>query len=121
MEHYIDEVFGLDELYSERAEWANNNNAIIVELDPINGERQFQLQAIHEPTVEELKENKRQERNDMLVSEVDNRISNPIRWMEFSEEEQNTLKEYRQYLLNFTEQDDWWKLHIMTFEEWNNE
>ena len=42
----------------EAAQWCNENNHYIVELEPIDGMRQFQIQAIPGPSLEEVKTKK---------------------------------------------------------------
>ena len=42
----------------EAAQWCNENNHFIIELEPIDGIRQFQIQAIPEPSLEEVKTKK---------------------------------------------------------------
>lgn len=49
----IGEIFYLDEKYSERAKFCNNNNLMIVELEPDENGRRFQIQTIPEPTQED--------------------------------------------------------------------
>jgi hypothetical protein len=54
MEYYIGQIFY--EMYpSEAADWCNNNNAVMVELEPENNIRRFQIQEIpeHVPTHDE--------------------------------------------------------------------
>ena len=42
----------------EAAQWCNENNHYIVELEPIDGVRQFQIQAVPGPSLEEVKAQK---------------------------------------------------------------
>lgn len=66
MEYYIGQIF--EDMYpSEAAEWCNNNNAMIVEIEPSGDVRRFQIQAIPEPTPEEIK----QRRIAQLKAELD--------------------------------------------------
>lgn len=54
MEYYIGQIF--DGIYPpDAADWCNNNNAMMVELEPIDNVRRFQIQEIpeHIPTHEE--------------------------------------------------------------------
>ena len=49
MEYYIGQIF--EEMYpSEAAEWCNKNNAVLVELEPENDVRRFQIEEQPEPT-----------------------------------------------------------------------
>jgi len=41
-----------------------------------------------------------------------------IRWRTLSEQEQTDLVNYRQYLLDYTEQENWWESEPLTYEEW---
>jgi hypothetical protein len=50
----IGDIFHLDEEYSARAEYCNNNNLVIMEIEADNEGRRFQIQAIPEPTAFEL-------------------------------------------------------------------
>ena len=52
----VNEIFHLDDKYSERAEFCNNNNLIIVEIEPDENGRRFQIQEInpYQKTQEEL-------------------------------------------------------------------
>lgn len=36
----------------------------------------------------------------------------------FTEEEKASYREYRQYLRDFTEQEEWWEMTVPTYEEW---
>tara|TARA_R110000765_G_scaffold394957_1_gene488646 strand:+ start:584 stop:985 length:402 start_codon:yes stop_codon:yes gene_type:complete len=47
----------------------------------------------------------RQQRKGILQEEVDVVICNPLRWESLTEEEQNSIKTYRQELLDITEQE----------------
>ncbi len=46
----IGDVFYLDEKYSDRAEFCNNNNLMIVEIEPDEKGRRFKIQEVPEPT-----------------------------------------------------------------------
>lgn len=50
----IGDVFYLDNEYSARAEYCNNNNLMIVEIEADDKGRRFQIQAVPEPTAVEL-------------------------------------------------------------------
>ena len=41
-----------------------------------------------------------------------------IRWGDLTEEEQNDLIGYRQYLLDYTKEEEWWNRFPMDFETW---
>lgn len=67
------------------------------------------------------KESVRQLRNSLLTEEVDPVVTNPLRWSDMSEEDQNMYKNYRKYLLDYTEQENWWEQNPKTLEEWRAE
>ena len=55
MEYYIGQIF--EGIYPpEAADWCNENCAIMVEIEPQGDTRMFQIQAIPEPTPEEIKQ-----------------------------------------------------------------
>ena len=58
-------------LYAETAVWCNENNAFLEEIEPENGVRRFQVNAIPEPTIEEKNEQIRQQRQSRFASESD--------------------------------------------------
>lgn len=60
-------------------------------------------------------------RNQYLVDYVDGVVSNPLRWADLKLQEQANYKNYRRYLLDFTEVEKWWKNKPKTFEEWLSE
>lgn len=53
-----------------------------------------------------------------LSTYVDPIVTNPLRWSELTEEEQNQYKEYRKYLLDIPQQENFQDVQILTFEEW---
>lgn len=58
----IGDIFTNEDLneYAEKAVWANENNALITEIEPENNIRRFRIGAIpeHVPTYEEQKQNR---------------------------------------------------------------
>ena len=58
-------------------------------------------------------------RNSLLNRFVDPIISNVLRWEEMSEYEKTCYKNYRTYLLDYTEDENWWEELPKTFEEFN--
>lgn len=44
-----------------------------------------------------------------------------IRWETLSNKEQEELKGYRQYLLDYTDTEDWWEQNPKTLDEWKDE
>ena len=60
------------------AHWCNENNHYIVELEPIDGVRQFQIQAVPGPSLEEVKTRKIA----YLKNERDTREEAPVEYKE---------------------------------------
>lgn len=50
----INDIFYVDEEYSQRAEFCNNNGLVIVEIEADEKGRRFQIQEVPAPTQEEL-------------------------------------------------------------------
>lgn len=69
------------------------------------------------PSKEEKQAEVRAVRNQYLVDYVDP-YQLVIRWGTLTEAEQNDLINYRQYLLDYTNGEDWWKEKPLTFDEW---
>ena len=61
----------------------------------------------------------REYRNYLLQKEIDPVVSNPVRCESLSEYDKNNYKEYREYLLDWTENEDWWNKKPKTFEDYN--
>ena len=57
-------------------------------------------------------------RNDYLVEYVDGAVSNPLRWADMSQELRDMYTNYRQYLLDYTETENWWEQTPKTLDEW---
>ena len=67
---------------------------------------------------QEVKEQEvRQVRNDYLKDFVDP-LQLVLRWGDLSETEQEFTREYRQYLLDYTKEEDWYEQNPDTYEEW---
>ena len=59
----VGDIFGLDDEYSKRAQFCNENNLMIVELSqPTDKERRFQIQDLPELTEEQILNNLRARR-----------------------------------------------------------
>lgn len=73
----------------------------------------------------ELKEAKqkciREIRNQLLSTEIDPVVSNPLRWADMSEEEKKEYSEYRAYLLDYTKQADWQEQEPLSMKEWREQ
>lgn len=67
---------------------------------------------------QEVKEQEvRQVRNNYLKDFVDP-LQLVLRWGDLSETEQEFTREYRQYLLDYTKEEDWYEQNPDTYEEW---
>lgn len=68
----------------------------------------------------EYKQNRvREIRNSYLEQYVDPVVSNPLRWTDMSEEEKQKYADYRRYLLDYTQGENWWESNPKTFEQWS--
>lgn len=73
-----------------------------------------------DPRAIEYKQNRvREIRNGYLVSYVDPVVSNPLRWADMTEEERQKYADYRHYLLDYTQGENWWESNPKTFDEWS--
>ena len=69
---------------------------------------------------QEVKEQEvRTVRNSYLVKYVDPKQLVLV-WNSLTEDEQKEYTDYREYLLDYTQQEWWYERNPMTFEEWNN-
>lgn len=128
------------------AEWCNANGAMSVEIDPIDREvdekyvgtgpdghaedmvrhvtksfRRFEIRAVPEPTQEEKENNARATRDAYLQQFVDPVVSNPLRWGELSDDEKQQYADYRGYLLDYPQSDEFPDAAPKTFEQWKNQ
>lgn len=60
-------------------------------------------------------------RNQYLVDYVDGAVSNPLRWADMSQELKDMYTNYRQYLLDYTETENWWEQNPKTLDEWRED
>lgn len=65
--YQVNDIFYLDNEYSARAKWCNQNGKVIAEIEPDENGRRFQIQEIPAPTEEELKE--------MRIREIQQRLT----------------------------------------------
>lgn len=70
-----------------------------------------------EKPVEELQSEVRAVRNSYLEKYVDPKQLVMV-WDGLSIDERNTYAEYRKYLLDYTESDEWWLENPLTLDEW---
>lgn len=89
MEFYVGQIF--EEMYpSEAAEWCNNNENMIIELEPSDGVRRFQIKEIPAPSrSEEI--NFRISQLKQEIGEMDYKQFKYIRG-EYTEEEWEAIK-----------------------------
>lgn len=76
------------------------------------------LSEMPELIIEPTEESMRLLRNDYLEQYVDPVVTNPLRWSELTTEEQNQYKEYRKYLLDIPQQENFPDIQILSFAEW---
>lgn len=60
-------------------------------------------------------------RNQYLVDYVDGAVSNPLRWADMSQELKDMYTNYRRYLLDYTNGENWWESYPLTFDEWKEQ
>lgn len=101
-----------DKYYSELQE-----GYMIQEIEPKDGERQFEVVKIPEPTIEEKSARKREERDYLLNTVVDPVVTNPLRWEDLSDAEKSKYRAYRLYLLDIPQQEEFPDIEIKSFEE----
>lgn len=112
---YIDETY--DENFNAARRWAREHNTTFDELMDMRDlpKRYFKIGEEYKPTVEEKKNSIRFIRNSYL-SKLD---FTQLGDSPFSEEEKEQYRKYRQYLRNYTENENWWENLPLTFEQWN--
>ncbi len=72
-----------------------------------------------ETIINAKQENVRNYRNNLLAKYVDPIVSNVLRWEEMGNYEKTCIKNYRAYLLDYTDGEKWWEEYPKTFEEFN--
>lgn len=87
------------------------------DVELINGKYYVGKEKINEA----LSESMRKIRDDYLVQYVDSVVSNPLRWADMSEEEQQDYKDYRKYLLDVPQSENFPGFEILTFDLWKKE
>lgn len=97
--------------YADLAKYCNDNGMIISD----NGDY---LESVYlpkpQPTEQEMKDKVRSIRNQYLSSTDFTQLPDAP----FTEEEKSQYTQYRQYLRDYTEGENWWKQNPKTFEEW---
>ena len=102
-----------DEQYAELAIFCNENGMVILDSGDY-------LESVYppEPTEEEKKAEVKRVREQYFDMYVDWYQSKPLLWEEMSEEEKTEIAGYRQYLKDYTKQENWWEQNPKTLEEW---
>ncbi len=105
----INEIFNLKEYEKAYDFISQHQNMTIKDL----GNNQFQIISIPEQTQESKQQQKRIERDNLLISTDKYMLSDfPI-----NEETKQKYKIYRQYLRDFTKQNDFYQKALKTFNE----
>ena len=81
----IGQIF-IDDYSESVAQWCNENNAYIEEIEPIDGHRRFQVVAVPEPTPEEQQQALMEQRK-ALRAEAVSKITVEVDGMEFDGDE----------------------------------
>lgn len=84
----------------EAADWCEQNNAYITELEPKGKTRRFQIKAVPEPTIDELAQVARNQR-DALIATTDYLMASDY---PLTDEKREELTAYRQALRDVPEQ-----------------
>jgi hypothetical protein len=101
----------LDE-YSQVAEWCNDSGEYTITEDS----GYYKVAAVGQPSEDELKEAVRNIRNQYLLDTDFTQLSD----VPFTSEEKAQYEAYRQYLRDYTSQEEWWARNPYNFEEWCN-
>lgn len=100
--------------YETVANWCNESGEYHIEDD---GEY-YKVAENPKPTQEEKEASARATRDAYLAAYVDPLVTNPLRWNDLSEAEQNNIKAYRQYLLDVPQTEGFPGNEILTYDEW---
>lgn len=106
--------------YSEVAKWCNENQEYSIQE---NGEY-YEVYKLPEPTTEEKQAQVRAVREQYFADYVDWYQEKPWLLEEMSEEEIVEIKEYREYLKDYTKEQNWYEKNPLDFNSWkgqNNE
>lgn len=60
-------------------------------------------------------------RDELLQTEIDPVVTNPLRWAELSDDKKAEYADYRRYLLDYTETLAWWEQEPLTMDEWKQQ
>lgn len=114
---YIDCTYDLN--FEDAKHWAIDHNTTFEELMDRRDlpKRYFQIgdePQPYVPTEDEMKENVKMIRNIYLQQTDFTQLSDAP----FTVEEKAEYSEYRKYLRDYTEEENWWLQNPKTFEEW---
>ena len=124
-EFFIGQVF--EEMYPvEASDWANENKAQIIEIDPVEKEidgvyqmvRSFRIVPDRGPTQEQQEARVLSVRDYYFDIYVDWYQSRPLLWSELTKKEKDDIKAYRIYLKEYDDQENWWEQDPLDFETW---
>ena len=103
--------------YAEVADWCNKNQKYLISE---NGDY-YEVQPIPEPTPEEKAMFVRSKRDYFLNTYIDPYVTNPLRWADMTQEQQEDITKYRRYLLEVPQSAGFPEIEVKTFEEWSAE
>lgn len=111
---YIDATW--DENFNAARDWALNHNTTFEEDISMRDlpKRYFVIGPEYIPSEEELKNRVKSVRNNYLYATDFTQIPDSP----FTKEEKSKYAEYRQYLRDYTENENWWLENPLRFEEW---
>lgn len=78
----------------------------------------YKVARIPEPTEEEKAQATRATRDNYLIQYVDAVVSNPLRWADMSQEEQEAIIQYRRYLLDIPQSGGFPDVEVLDFNNW---
>jgi len=113
--YYIGQVFR-GEYPADVSVWCLNNHAFI---DKISN-KVYKIKSIFDKTKEEKMKAVRETRNAFLKRFVDQKQLLLV-WESLSESEKEDIKNYRQYLLDYTKKENWYEKDPLTFDEWKTQ
>ena len=124
---YVDGTRDLN--FEEARDWASSHNTTFNELvDKRNlPKRYFQIGSEPEtpiqptptdPTEEQMKEQVRLFRAGGFERYVDWYQSKPLLWDELTQAEKDDIAAYREYLKDYTNQENWWLQNPLEYDEW---
>lgn len=78
----------------------------------------YKVGLIPEPTEEEKAQAVRVIRDNYLIQYVDAVVSNPLRWADMNQEEQEAIIQYRLYLLDIPQSEGFPDVEVLDFNNW---